>query len=156
MEKKLKIFCDMDGVLVDFIRGYYELTGRDITGAYHTDKKFWEPIDKAGYQFWVNLNWTSDGKELWDYIKKYNPELLSSPSIQNDSRVGKHNWVKKELPGVHLILRSADKKSEFATPDSILIDDRPSNVEQWISAGGIGILHTSAKDTIEQLKKLKL
>ena len=146
----------MDGVLVDFIRGYYELTGRDITGAYHTDKKFWEPIDKAGYQFWVNLNWTSDGKELWDYIKKYNPELLSSPSIQNDSRVGKHNWVKKELPGVHLILRSADKKSEFAAPDSILIDDRPSNVEQWISAGGIGILHTSAKDTIEQLKKLKL
>ena len=156
MEKKYKIYCDMDGVLVDFIRGYFELTGRDITGAYHTDKRFWEPIDAAGHKFWINLNWTPDGKELWDYIKKYSPELLSSPSIQNDSRVGKHDWVKRELPGVHLILRSASKKHEFASPDTILIDDRPSNIEQWISAGGIGILHTSAKDSIEQLKKLKL
>ncbi len=156
MEKKYKLFCDMDGVIVDFIRGFFELTGRDITGAYQTDKKFWAPIDAAGHKFWVDLNWTSDGKELWGYIKKYNPELLSSPSRQNDSRVGKHDWVKRELPGVHLILRSASKKQQFASPESILIDDRPSNIEQWISAGGIGILHTSAKETIEQLKKLKL
>jgi len=35
-----------------------------------------------------------------------------------------------------------------------LIDDRKSNIEQWISQGGIGILHTSAADTIQQLKKL--
>ena len=156
MEKKYKLFCDMDGVLVDFIRGYFELTGRDITGAYHTDKTFWEPIDAAGYKFWVDLHWTSDGKELWNYIKKHKPELLSSPSRQNDSRVGKNDWVKREIPGAHLILRSASKKQEFATPETILIDDRPSNIEQWISAGGIGILHTSSKDSIEQLKKLKL
>ena len=76
-----KIYCDMDGVLVNFIKGYFELTGRDITGQYHTDKRFWEPIDKAGVDFWVNLEWTPGGKELWNYIKKYNPELLSSPSI---------------------------------------------------------------------------
>ena len=151
-----KIYCDMDGVLVDFIKGYYELTGRDITGQYHTDKRFWEPIDKAGVEFWINLNWTPDGKTLWDYIKKYNPELLSSPSIQNDSRVGKAKWVERELPGVHLILRSAGKKQEFATPNSILIDDRDSNIEQWVAAGGIAILHTSAADTIKQLKQLNL
>ena len=156
MEKEYKIYCDMDGVLVNFIKGYFDLTGRDISGAYHTDKKFWEPIDKAGLDFWLNLEWTPDGKELWNYIKKYNPDLLSSPSRQNDSRVGKHKWVNRELPGSHLILRSAGKKQEFATPTSILIDDRPSNVEQWISSGGIGILHTSANDTIKQLEKLNL
>ena len=156
MEKNYKIFCDMDGVLVDFIKGYLGLTGIDITGEYHTDNKFWKPIDKAGTDFWVNLEWIPDGKQLWDYIKKYNPELLSSPSIKNDSRVGKRLWVKRELPGSHLILRSASNKQEFASPESILIDDRVRNIEQWISAGGIGILHTSANDSIKQLKQLNL
>ena len=151
-----KIYCDMDGVLVDFIKGYLGLTGRDITGQYHTDKRFWEPIDKAGVNYWVNLEWTPDCKALWDYIKKYNPELLSSPSIQNDSRVGKAKWVEKELPGVHLILRSASKKQEFANPNSILIDDRESNIAQWEAAGGIAIPHTSTPDTINQLKQLNL
>jgi len=35
-------------------------------------------------------------------------------------------------------------------------DDRESNIDQWRAAGGIGILHTSASDTIRQLKKLGL
>lgn len=156
MEKKYKIYCDMDGVLVDFIKGYFELTGKDISGEFHTDKTFWDPINKGGVDFWIDLEWTPDGKQLWDYIKKYNPELLSSPSKANDSRVGKRLWVKRELPGSHLILRSAGKKQEFATPNTILIDDRPSNIEQWKDAGGITILHTSAKDTIKQLKQLNL
>lgn len=146
----------MDGVLVDFIKGYYELTGRDITGQYHTDKNFWQPIDKAGVDFWVKLEWTPDGKALWDYIKKYSPELLSSPSRENASRVGKATWVERELPGVHLILRSADKKQEFATPNAILIDDRDTNIKQWADAGGIAIQHTSTEDTINQLKQLNL
>jgi len=156
MEKKYKIYCDMDGVLVNFIKGYFDLTGRDITGTYNTDREFWLPIDEAGLDFWVNLEWKPDGKKLWDYIKKYNPELLSSPSKQNESRVGKRQWVERELPGVHLILRSAHKKQEFANPDSILIDDRDTNVEEWRNAGGIGILHTSANDTIKQLQQLNL
>ena len=37
----------------------------------------------------------------------------------------------------------------------VLIDDRPKNIEAWENAGGIVILHTSAADTIEQLKKLR-
>lgn len=156
MEKKYKIYCDMDGVLVDFIKGYFELTGKDISGEFHTDKTFWDPINTGGVDFWVDLEWTPDGKQLWDYIKKYDPELLSSPSRANDSRVGKRLWVKRELPDSHLILRSASKKQEFANPNTILIDDRPSNIEQWKDAGGITILHTSAKDTIKQLKQLNL
>lgn len=146
----------MDGVLVDFIKGYFELTGRDITGTYNTDKEFWLPIDKEGFDFWRNLDWTPDGKVLWNYIKKYDPELLSSPSRQVDSRVGKSAWVNRELPGVHLILRSAHRKQEFAEPNAILIDDRKSNVDEWSAAGGIAIFHKSAQDTIQQLKKLGL
>jgi hypothetical protein len=97
-----------------------------------------------------------DGKRLWKYISKYTPELLSAPSRQLDSRVAKHDWVNKELPGVHLILRSAKNKKEFATPKSILIDDRIANIIDWREAGGIAIHHINAKQTIDQLKSLGL
>ena len=156
MEKKLNIFCDMDGVLVDFDKGYKKLTGKSIKGEFYNDAHFWDPINKAGKKFWVDLEWESDGHQLWDYIKKYKPKLLSAPSRQNDSRVGKHEWVERELPGVPLILRTAKHKKDLATPDSVLIDDRLDNIEGWKEAGGIGIHHTSTEKTIEELKKLGL
>lgn len=151
-----KIYCDMDGVLVDFDKGYLELTGHQLNGEHRNDDNFWDPINEAGYDFWINLGWMSDGKRLWSYIEKYKPELLSAPSRQNDSRVAKHDWVKRELPGVHLILRSAKNKKEFAAKNHILIDDRVDNIMDWVGAGGIGILHKNAKDTIEQLHDLGL
>ena len=151
-----KIYCDMDGVLVDFNKGYYELTGVDLEGRHLNDTNFWDPINKAGYDFWINLEWMSDGKKLWSYIEKYGPELLSAPSRQNDSRVAKHDWVERELPGVHLILRSAKHKKDFASKNHILIDDRVDNIMDWVGAGGVGILHKNTEDTILQLKDLGL
>jgi hypothetical protein len=151
------IYCDMDGVLVDFDLGYQELTGitsqqADANGV----EAFWSPLSKAGAKFWITLKWMSDGKQLWSYIKKYNPILLSAPSREESSRLGKRVWVKRELPDVKLILKSASQKQQYASPTSILIDDRQKNIDQWNTAGGIGILHTSAANTIKQLKQLGL
>jgi len=157
VKKNYKIYCDMDGVIADFADGYQKLTGKDITGQHMKgDANFWEPITKAGVKFWVTLNWMPDGKQLWDYIKGYNPDLLSAPSREESSRIGKRLWVKRNMPGTKLILRSAERKQEFAKPDSILIDDRTDNIERWRNAGGIGILHITAADTIKELQKLGL
>ena len=156
-ETEYTIYCDMDSVLVDFDRGYQELTGittqqADANGV----EAFWEPLTKAGAKFWITLQWMSDGKQLWNYIKKYNPILLSAPSREESSKLGKRVWVKRELPGVKLILKYAPQKQEYASPTSILIDDRQKNIDEWEAAGGIGILHTSTANTIEQLKQLGL
>jgi 5'(3')-deoxyribonucleotidase len=149
-----RIFCDLDGVLVDFNQGYKDLTGIELNKDEHrSDAQFWSPIEKAGYDFWINLKWLSDGHDLWDHISKYNPTILSAPSTQNDSRVGKVDWVNRELPGVPLILRSAKHKKDFASPNSILIDDRKDNIDGWIGNGGEGIVHTSAAETIKTLKE---
>lgn len=156
MEQKYKVYCDLDGVIVDFRRGYEELTGVDLGRTFHNDDKFWEPINKAGYKFWINLKWMPDGKKMWDYIKKYDPIILSAPSRQDESKVGKFDWVKREIPDAHLILRTAKNKKEFASPNSILIDDLPDNVKAWKDAGGIAIHHISADETIKQLKNIKL
>jgi len=60
------------------------------------------------------------------------------------------------MPGVKLTLAQAYLKKNYAAPNHILIDDRKSNIDEWRAEGGIGILHTSAADTIRQLKKLGL
>ena len=156
-ETEYTIYCDMDSVLVDFDRGYQELTGitsqqADANGV----EAFWEPLTKAGAKFWITLQWMPDGKQLWDYIKKYNPILLSAPSREESSKLGKRVWVKRELPGVKLILKYAPQKQEYASPTSILIDDRQKNIDQWEAAGGIGILHTNTANTIKQLQQLGL
>ena len=151
-----KIYCDMDGVLADFESGYEELTGIDLRGEFQKGDDFWDPISKAGVGFWAGLKWMPDGQELWDYLKPFNPVLLSAPSREQSSRIGKHVWVKHKIPGTKLILRYASQKQELATPESILIDDRQVNIDQWEAAGGIGILHTSTANTIQQLQKLGL
>ena len=151
-----KIYCDMDGVLADFESGYEELTGVDLKGEFKKGDDFWDPIKVAGVGFWAGLKWMPDGQKLWDYLKPFNPVLLSAPSREQSSRIGKHVWVKYKIPGTKLILRYAKQKQELATPESILIDDRQVNIDQWEAAGGIGILHTSADDTIQQLQKLGL
>jgi len=155
-KQEFKIYCDMDGVLVNFDKGYFQLTGIDSTEDLPNNHMFWDPINKAGYDFWFNLEWMPDRKRLWNYIKKHEPKILSAPSREEESRVAKYDWVYRELPDTHLILRSAKHKKDFATPTSILIDDRIDNVQGWRDAGGIAIHHVSTKHTIDQLKVLDL
>ena len=159
-DKKYTIYSDMDGVLVDFENRFKRFSGgispKDYEDKYGREK-FWNLIDKeTGVRFWVGMPWMSDGKQLWDYIKKYNPTLLSSPSRSNSSRMGKRIWRKRNLPSTKLVLAQAAKKQNYANPNSILIDDRESNIDQWIKAGGIGILHTDTASTINKLKELGL
>jgi cytidyltransferase-like protein len=155
--QQYKIYCDLDGVIVDFEEGYERLTGKSIKGNHvKGDSDFWQPITDAGANFWINLDWMSDGEKLWKYIKKYTPTILSAPSREKSSRVGKEIWVRTNIPGTELILKYASEKQELAEPNAILIDDREDNIKQWKAAGGIGILHTSADDTIKQLQELGL
>jgi FMN phosphatase YigB (HAD superfamily) len=160
-QSQYKIYCDMDGVLVDFDKGYQVLTGKET---HHVDvqgkNEFWDAF-RSGLEnkkmqekdYWANLQWMPDGKELWDHIKQYKPTLLSAPSRDPQSRWGKRIWVKKNIPGTPLILAYAESKKNYANKDSILIDDRISNISDWNAAGGIGILHTSTATTLDKLSK---
>lgn len=157
-KQQYKLYCDMDGVLVDFERGYNDLTGKQTPGVDSTYDKddFWGAITKAGVKFWANLNWMPDGQQLWSYIKQYNPQLLTAPSREESSRIGKLAWVDKNVPNTPIIFKQAKDKKDLAEPNAILIDDRKDNIQQWIDAGGIGIRHTSTESTIKQLQKLGL
>ncbi len=156
--QKYTLYCDMDGVLVDFEKRFKDLTNLDTISfreKYGLDE-FWKKIDKAGVGFWVGMDWMPDGKQLYDYIKPNLYSLLSSPSYDNSSRLGKRLWVKNKIPGTKLILAARKNKQDYAKENAILIDDLKPTIDEWNAQGGIGILHTSAASTIEQLKKLGL
>jgi hypothetical protein len=154
------IYSDMDGVLSDFDKRFMEFSDGIPPGQYEQRKgreEFWKLIDDTvGVPFWAGMDWMSDGKEYWNYIEKYNPIILSAPSKKEESKYGKRIWKKRNMPNNKMILVPAWKKKEYATPTSILIDDRADNINQWEAAGGIGILHTDATSTIAKLKKLGL
>jgi hypothetical protein len=156
---KYTLYCDMDGVLADF-EARFEQYSDGLTTDEYRDKfginAFWKLIDDEGVGFWVGIPWMPDGKELFDYIKPNLYSLLSAPSYDNSSRLGKRLWVKNKIPGTKLILASAKNKQNYSEEGAILIDDRANTIREWDSQGGIGILHVSAANTIQQLKQLGL
>jgi hypothetical protein len=159
-QSQYKIYCDMDGVLCDFDKQFSDSNPEHLSPseyiAKYSTSKFWKLIGSYKEKFWSEMEWMSDGKQLWEYIIKYKPTLLSAPSYEASSRFGKRLWVDKNLPGTKLILAAADKKQNYSKPNRILIDDKESNVEQWRSQGGIGILHKNTADTIKQLQQYGL
>ncbi|MBP7435362.1 MAG: hypothetical protein KA799_04350, partial [Bacteroidales bacterium] len=69
----------------------------------------------------------------------------------------KEQWIKKELGlNVEYYLTTRKEKQNFSAHDHILIDDMKKNIEEWTQRGGIGVLHTSTKQTINELQKFIL
>ena len=153
-----KIYCDMDDVICDFNKQFKQfgnILPKEYKDKYGIDK-FWELIDKVGVDFWSQMPWMPEGKQLWSYIEKYKPVLLSSPSRSYTSRYGKKLWVQENLPGTKLILAQRANKQDYAGKNKILIDDREDTISEWNAAGGIGILFKSTSQTINDLKSLEL
>ncbi len=153
----------MDGVVADFDKRFTDLSGMSPSEFESKNGKnaFWDFIDvKHKLAFWVGIPPMSDAQGLMDYVSKHDYEMLTAPSIKKESLMGKglwiRNWAKKGLfpskPKVNY--KPAKNKHHFAAPNHILIDDKQSTIDSWNAAGGIGILHTSAGSTINQLKKI--
>ena len=72
--------------------------------------------------------------------------------------LGKQSWWVEqwmELINSYRYKKRLERAWSYAREGNVLIDDRQKNIDAWVAAGGIGIVHTSAADTIEQLKTLR-
>ena len=152
-----EIYCDLDEVLVDFMRGANAAVGGDFVKMDKDER--WNKVNQTK-GFWANLGWKPNAKRLHSFIIKYNPHVLSAyTGCDPTSKVGKMKWLKKNANfkrgNIHLVLRS--QKKDFATTDekpNILIDDYDKNIREWEAKGGIGIHHTDVGKTISELKRL--
>jgi hypothetical protein len=168
-EEQYQIYCDLDGVLADFDARFehfygilpkeYEEQAIQQYGEQKGKEKFWNSIDETiGVRFWRGIPWMPEGPQLWDYIKQFNPIILTAPSRNEVSRIGKRLWVQDNLgSNIPIEFRASYKKQELSGPGKILIDDRLDNVLQWKSKNGIGLLYEGdTKKIITELKKLGL
>jgi hypothetical protein len=167
-----EIYCDMDGVLVDFERGASQLLGKDwnsFKGEVSQAER--DKITFESEDFWENLPPMPDFQQLWDFISPNNPNILTAYPYRHTGKVaeslckdGKWKWNLKYTftprDKFHVVLRS--DKQLYATGicthnrviPNVLIDDREENIKEWDKNRGIGILHKNAEDTIQQLKQL--
>ena len=153
-----EIYCDLDEVLVDFLRGADAVVGGNFANMGKDER--WNKVNQTK-GFWSNLGWKPNARRLYDFIIKYDAHVLSAfTSRDPTSKVGKTKWLKKNTKfkrgNVHLVLRS-QKKSYAKTKEekpNVLIDDYDKNIKEWENAGGIGIHHTDVGKTIGELKRL--
>ena len=151
------IYVDIDGVLADLQNYVDDVLGEKSVDLNNDDN--WKKLRKLNEPNFSKLNLLPDAMTLWNYVKKYKPNVLTAtgqPADRNDKL--KRQWVKNNLTGynnVYSVVASRNK-AKWAWPDAILIDDRMKSVGPWREKGGIGIHHTSATNTIAELKKLGL
>ena len=147
----------MDQVLCNFMKGAEKAIGGSFASA--DKEKRWNAINQTK-GFWANLEWMPGAKRLWDFISKYDTEILSAYSGRDPtSRTGKLKWLSKNTKikrgKINLVMRS--DKQKYATTNgkpNVLIDDYIKNINEWEAKGGIGIHHTNVSKSIAELKRL--
>jgi hypothetical protein len=128
-----KIYCDMDGVLVDFEKGVQQLLHK---GTSTIDKGFmWKNIAQTPHWF-DRLEWKHDGKKLWNAISHLKPDILTGvPNIET-SCVDKYNWCKRELQldeAHHVDMAFADGPTvaHVSTNGNLPRDDTTNVITCW-------------------------
>jgi hypothetical protein len=156
------VYCDLDGVLVDFSRGFYDITGRTSDSV--QDQELWAAIDAHGKaKFFSELDWTSGGQEMWSFINenflrvKILSALGKSDKIDRQTTRGKLMWLRSNAPELQLddiiLVENKHRKRHYSKPGDIIIDDTLVVIEEWNQKGGIGIFHETASNTIAKLKQ---
>mgnify|MGYP005992749849 CR=1 FL=1 len=161
------IYLDMDGVIADFDQRFKDISG--MTPSEYKDKygmkKFWDLIDKENkVKFWVGIPLMPEAEKLINYVSQYDYEILTAPSVRKQSKIGKLIWLRKihsdlfpNKPKINF--KPAKEKHQIKlnlTKSDILIDDKATTIDNWNNSGGTGILYTSTKNTIKQLKQIGL
>ncbi len=151
----------MDGVLCNFEKRFTELYGKDALGA-RDRKNFttnWPNFIMDGN--FESLEWFPGGKELLDFIQNetdWEVEILSSSGgekFHSEVAAQKVVWLcNNGIPYKANIVPGRKHKTAYATPETILIDDTEDIIVNFNAAGGLGILHKDANETLAKLRTL--
>jgi 5'(3')-deoxyribonucleotidase len=150
---KITLYLDMDGVLADFNKEYTKID------PYKEDrKKFRSAV--IDHKIFEKLDFMPDTQELLNHVSKLhdiNVEILTSmgthdPFQAMSAKTQKMFWLQKHnIPYRSNFVHSKQEKAQYANPRSILIDDSVGCISPFIEAGGHGILHVNASDSIRIL-----
>lgn len=163
---KRTLYLDMDGVIADFNSGVQTVLGYHIkdTSSHYANSE-WNKI-KSNARFFKNLPVMSNAENLIDLARRFRDQLgwnlLFLTAIPSSNDVpwafwDKCVWAQKHFPDIPVHFGPyAHDKQKHCTPGDILIDDRPSNIQEWQQAGGIAIHveYNGVENAYLQLKDL--
>lgn len=137
------VYFDMDGVLCDFDK---QADKMEIWKP-ENHKPDWKKTQDIGEKFWSEMEPIQEGMNLLSEVEKAGYEIGIFSAIHLDcGKKGKRDWLAKHLPQIPnkniIIVRSGSMKHKFARKNSMLIDDKVSNVENYISVGEKGLVFT--------------
>jgi len=153
-----KVFCDMDGVLADFDRGWEEFTGKKVIGWVTITDSDWARCKQQWPTFWMDLELMPHALELWNALSPFDPDLLTAvPDSWKSAGIGKITWAGELLNmnrgQVHAVAREDKRKyakQRDGTPN-VLIDDLDKNVKEWNAAGGFGIQYIPSGSMVQRV-----
>jgi len=154
--KQITLYLDMDGVLANFDKAYhsYDYPLNDA-------KKFRSSV--LNHKIFTDLELMPDAQELLNFVatlENIKIEILTSVGTLNieQGEAGKEQklyWLNKHnIKYKANFVKGKAEKANYADPYSILIDDSIGCITPFIKAGGYGILHTSAEESIKELKNI--
>jgi len=147
-------YVDMDGVLADFDAHYFNTFGTVTDIA--KNNVDWDAVN-ADKDFFFNIPPKPDMQDLWNFLMPFNPKVLTGvPKVFSEQATeNKERWIRKHLGNnVEVICTQSANKYRYCKPGDILIDDWERYKEKWLNAGGIWITHTSAAQTIGEIKEM--
>ena len=165
--KDYYIYLDMDGVVANFDKRFEDLSGMTPSEfiSKYDKNAFWDLIDeKHKIAFWRGIEVMPGADRLVNYVAQYPYEMLTAPSAKKQSVIGKSLWIKDKVGTLYSsqpkVTYKRAKEKHLVKPNltkfDILIDDKPSTIDNWNNAGGTGIFYQSASQVINDLKKLGL
>ena len=149
----ITLYLDMDGVLADFNKEYVKYDPERADR-----KRFRDAV--LTHRIFEKLDFMPDARELLNHVSRLNGitvEILTSmgthePTQATAAMTQKLTWLNaKNIPYKANFVNNKAQKANYATPESILIDDSVGCVSPFIAAGGHGILHVNASDSISML-----
>jgi hypothetical protein len=153
----MTLWIDCDGVVADFDTPADKLLGmpsREFEEKYGSDV-FWGTLDSDPY-FFLNLPLMHDAMELWDAVKHLDDVgfLTGAPLTVPNAWWQKPIWIHDNF-GTFTKAVTCQSKNKYlwCKPGDTIVDDWPKHQKKWEDAGGHWIHHTSAKDSIIQLKE---
>jgi hypothetical protein len=142
----MKIYLDMDDVVADWMPAARAIVNRNWEYGERIPDSDWDKV-KAKQRFYRDLPTKSGAHELVAYcqdllskgqIKDLNfltalPHDYSVPFASYDKVL----WAQERFSGIPVLFGPfSHDKWQHCEPGDILIDDRTSNCEEWIRAGG--------------------
>lgn len=99
-----------------------------------TENDFWKPITALKERFWLSLAPMPWHRELLHLLDSVSDDwhIVTAPSRCPSSFTGKVKWLQRYFGVSFNRFALTPHKYTFATPGAILIDDRASNVKDFI------------------------